>query len=29
VKIFDKYFSSFGKPGDVLVLMYALNALPE
>lgn len=29
VKIFDKYFSAFGKPGDVLVLMYALNALPE
>jgi ABC-type amino acid transport substrate-binding protein len=29
VRIFDKYFSAFGKPGDVLVLMYALNALPE
>jgi ABC-type amino acid transport substrate-binding protein len=29
VRIFDKWFGKLGKPGDVLVLMYALNALPE
>jgi ABC-type amino acid transport substrate-binding protein len=28
-KIFDKWFGKLGKPGDVLVLMYALNGLPE
>ncbi len=28
-RIFDKWFGKLGKPGDVLVLMYALNALPE
>ncbi len=29
IRIFEKWFAPFGKPGDVLVLMYALNALPE
>jgi ABC-type amino acid transport substrate-binding protein len=29
VRIFDKWFGKLGKPGDVLVLMYALNGLPE
>jgi len=29
VKIFEKWFAALGKPGDVLVMMYALNALPE
>ncbi|HTO63758.1 MAG TPA: amino acid ABC transporter substrate-binding protein [Bradyrhizobium sp.] len=29
IKIFEKWFAPFGKPGEVLVLMYALNALPE
>ncbi len=29
VKIFEKWFGALGKPGDVLVLMFALNALPE
>jgi glutamate/aspartate transport system substrate-binding protein len=28
-RIFDKWFGKLGKPGDVLVLMYALNGLPE
>ena len=28
-KIFEKWFGALGKPGDVLVLMFALNALPE
>jgi hypothetical protein len=27
--IFGKWFGALGKPGDVLVLMFALNALPE
>jgi len=29
VRIFEKWFSALGKPGDVLVIMYGLNALPE
>jgi ABC-type amino acid transport substrate-binding protein len=29
LKIFNKWFGALGKPGDVLVLMYALNAIPE
>jgi ABC-type amino acid transport substrate-binding protein len=28
-RIFEKWFGALGKPGDVLVLMYALNALPD
>jgi len=27
--IFERWFGAMGKPGDVLVLMYALNATPE
>lgn len=29
VRVFEKWFSALGKPGDVLVIMYGLNALPE
>jgi len=28
-RIFEKWFGMLGKPGDVLVIMYGLNALPE
>jgi ABC-type amino acid transport substrate-binding protein len=28
-KIFDKWFGQIGKPGDVLLLSYAINAWPE
>lgn len=28
-RIFEKWFGTLGKPGDVLVIMYGLNALPE
>jgi ABC-type amino acid transport substrate-binding protein len=28
-RIFDKWFGKLGKAGDVLILMYALNGLPE
>jgi ABC-type amino acid transport substrate-binding protein len=28
-RIFDKWFGALGKPGEVLILMYALNAIPE
>ena len=29
VKIFEKWFGSLGKPSDVLIIMYGLNALPN
>ncbi len=29
VNIFEKWFATLGKPGEVLVVMYALNATPE
>jgi len=27
--IYDRWFGSFGKPGDAIVAMYMLNGLPE
>jgi len=27
--IFERWFGAMGKPGDAVILMYALNATPE